>query len=1013
MVFDIVSIIYVILVFIAIIIVYSVKNMLKVTVRIRACSKAGGPLSDIGYLQFDDSGAAAEVKLPGGGTKVAVGRVIVDNQSSQNNGYVEVLTSDVEDGTIKPLYKTVGYIGFDNAVVDEYGMIFKQIKGKRQKELIGYTARPSAPNTPTLHGERNWKSLWLVCTLNAYLGEPNPEADIISQENKSKGKKDKSSGKNNVHAYRSSSVKIMGINADAENNTGQDDSDISEDSQPLVKDDSLKDNELVDDTGIMEKPESVVSEDTDIPEAASNESELQDTATESTNEKDSECVNEDDSDDEKQEEANGNEEDCDKQDEQSKDDIAPIVPPLEKKIVKKIPVAVCQYWGFHFSSLDYLPAEARAAAYGVLYQKSKKGYSEYYKNQPYGWLDTALLTSLIFTVIYLFLYIVNTCLLKKPLLGNDLFAVVLLTIIYYLLWVIVRFIKIDCVENSNSFQPKLDLFNKNLSLGGMNYSILVLGIISVYFTFCYYDYDFLPLIMAIMSGVGLNMLLRSSNARWVISSTFIENNEGEDDEEEILNPEGDIARTYDWDLDATKCSHRVHGNLTLYFDANYINDVRQCNPFFAQRKDKKDSDYILDMFHFLKNHRTFLQRAKYIVSVIDKISQKESLSPLDRIQFALDFIQEPNIKFVENKDSKVINYYDDYIRYPDETLYDGEGDCNSKSLLAAMIFHIMGFNVLYLLSRKHQHSGIGVEINDVHISNGWYGDNSNLADLLIKEQGKNYLYCETTGDRFVLGSTLQGINLDDFDTKVVLPLSEDTDDGDVEDTDSIETFIYNWDLDSERGTKLHGNLTLDFDTTQIKELRELNPFRQYGMNANTYEMNIRSIFNYLFEEKYRTEKVQTVADYIKKVSANANLSELEMLQFALDFAQAPNITYCVDENSQGIDFAKEYMRFPDEVLFDKEGDCDCKSSLTTALFHCLGYNVVFMLSQKLGHAAIGLEVNDEWLDDIKPDNIERIILPYNGRRYVYCETTGDGYRIGHINENDSILDFETIVEIPV
>lgn len=105
------------------------------------------------------------------------------------------------------------------------------------------------------------------------------------------------------------------------------------------------------------------------------------------------------------------------------------------------------------------------------------------------------------------------------------------------------------------------------------------------------------------------------------------------------------------------------------------------------------------------------------------------------------------------------------------------------------------------------------------------------------------------------------------------------------------------------------------------------------------------------------------------------------------------------------------MRFPDEVLFDKEGDCDCKCSLTAAIFRELGYNVIIMLSKKLQHAAIGIEGKDEWLKTIKPDSTENIVREYNDKKYLYCETTGDGYRIGHIQDNSSIQDFETIVEI--
>jgi hypothetical protein len=151
---------------------------------------------------------------------------------------------------------------------------------------------------------------------------------------------------------------------------------------------------------------------------------------------------------------------------------------------------------------------------------------------------------------------------------------------------------------------------------------------------------------------------------------------------------------------------------------------------------------------------------------------------------------------------------------------------------------------------------------------------------------------------------------------------------------------------------------------------------------------------------------------MKKSISEAQYPEIDLIQFALDFVQAPNIAYCIDGKSEGIEFADEYMRFPDEVLYDKEGDCDCKSSLAVALFHELGYNVVIMLSQKKQHAAIGIECKDEWLEALKPDNPEQVVREHNGKRYLYCETTGDGFKMGHIRDNDSVQDFETIIEIP-
>ena len=144
----------------------------------------------------------------------------------------------------------------------------------------------------------------------------------------------------------------------------------------------------------------------------------------------------------------------------------------------------------------------------------------------------------------------------------------------------------------------------------------------------------------------------------------------------------------------------------------------------------------------------------------------------------------------------------------------------------------------------------------------------------------------------------------------------------------------------------------------------------------------------------------------------AGYPELDVLQFALDFAQEPNIKYMVDEQSLPIEFAKEYMRFPEEVLYDREGDCDCKSSLTAALFLNLGYKVIFMISEKLKHAAIGVECKDtDWLAQIHAPNIDAVTLNHNGTLYLYCETTGDGYHVGQIKEGESMHDFETILEL--
>lgn len=681
-----------------------------------------------------------------------------------------------------------------------------------------------------------------------------------------------------------------------------------------------------------------------------------------------------------------------------------------KKGKPKNPVAISYYNSFHSSKKDPMPPETRAAAFSYFFGKyNKNDYHEYYNSPAYGWKDTALLASFIYAILYVVWYIVLVKVLADKFIGLESWQAIPLYGMYVALWAIVRAIKIECIENSNTIQPKLDLFNKALGQNTFDIAILLCCIITLAFTGTYYQFDFVALALAIATGVFVNMILRSSSSRWEIKNPFATEEESEDDEEnDIPIPEGDILRTYKWTLDSDNAKN-VIGEINLYFNSQYIVDLRYTNPFYSQRKDKPTKAMVLSMFHYMKEHRGITARVRYTAFRINQIATQLGLSIEDTLQFTLDFVQEPNIRFCMNRDSKIINQYEDYIRFPDEVLYDLEADSNSKSLLAAMLFHYLGHNILYLISRVQHHGAIGIEVKDE-----WVKDElifgKKIEEVSIIYNGKKYIFCETTSDGFRIGGTMEGMRHEDFDEQIELPLIESDVDDSNEDT---VTCIYSWDLDSESGNKLHGSYTLEFSKTEIEDLRQINPFKTYTEhnNQNSYEDNIKTIFNYLREDSERTNKVREIAKYIKKTIEDAKLCDLDLVQFALDFCQAPNITYCVDEESKGINYAKEYMRFPDEVLFDKEGDCDCKSSLTAALFHELGYNVIVMLSQKLQHAAIGIEGKEEWLNAIKPENPESIVREYNNKKYLYCETTGDGYRIGHIKDNESIQDFETIIEI--
>jgi len=948
---------------------------LKIWVRVRNKKQR---LEEIGYLKHSSgSDEAAEVYLAGGGKNHPIGRVILDEEGEK--GFVEVLLSDYNEESENLKFRQCGYIDAD-------GYIYKQISKHQKPERVGYTARPSRPNEPTIYGERTWKTLWMVKTLYAYAGNPAmeklPEKEAVKPSPGDVG-----------HWVLNSPVGI------------EDDPLATEPSQAPVPEPATPTEES------PTSPSEPMPEPTpeSVPESAPEST--PESAPESAKEEaPEEASKEEKTDVEKQPEADAPKSDDDaakdsKSDKKSKDSKK-----KSRKKKKKMPVAVCYQRGFRSTRRNPIPAEARACAFALFFNSyNKKKYSEFYRNHPYGWRDTALLTTLVYSLLFLVAYSVSVCLMGRSLLGENIQSVLILIAFYYILWIFIRKIKILAIENSSSFQPKLDLLNKSLGQSAADILIVILSVIAIAFTLFYYDYDFLPLIWSIGFGAAINFSMKKNRQNWKVLSTFQE--EDEESEEGVKLPDGDISRTYEWELDSLNFNkeNRPHGSLTLYFSADEMSDIRKTNPFFAQRSERSYKEYILEMFQFMKSHPSFMARSMYIKDYILNAAKTHYIqNELDIIQFTLDFVQEPNIKFSLNRDSKSIDQFQDYIRFPDETLYDKEGDCNSKSLLAAILLHLMGHNVLYVFSRRQQHAAIGIELTAEMMDRCVNADALEIVDY----NGKRYIFCETTGDTFKVGQTMSGMSLDDFEDKVELPFKDSEDEeGPVS---TMVTRLYHWDLDSvvDPQHKLHGSLAIEFNTDEVKELREINPFRSYGADGNTYEQNIKNMFSYFFEEDERYKKVKLVADYIRESIQKESLPELDLIQFTLDFAQEPNIHYCFDENSSSIGFPKEYMRFPDEVMYDKEGDCDCKSSLTCALLHQLGYNVIFLLSAAEGHAAVGVELNESWLETIKSENPETIIREYNGKKYIFCETTGDGNKIGHIKEDKSIQDFETIVELP-
>lgn len=110
----------------------------------------------------------------------------------------------------------------------------------------------------------------------------------------------------------------------------------------------------------------------------------------------------------------------------------------------------------------------------------------------------------------------------------------------------------------------------------------------------------------------------------------------------------------------------------------------------------------------------------------------------------------------------------------------------------------------------------------------------------------------------------------------------------------------------------------------------------------------------------------------------AGYDEWDTVNLLISFVQS--LPYTSDKATTGYD---DYPRYPIETLVDRGGDCEDTAILTAALLWQMGYDVILLEYPK--HVAVGV-AGDE--------TVNGTYYEYNGRRYFYLETTGEGWKIG-------------------
>jgi hypothetical protein len=158
----------------------------------------------------------------------------------------------------------------------------------------------------------------------------------------------------------------------------------------------------------------------------------------------------------------------------------------------------------------------------------------------------------------------------------------------------------------------------------------------------------------------------------------------------------------------------------------------------------------------VRNDQTPADYSKYvtedspeIVGIADYIASgahAANMTDYETVWLALSFVHATT--YVSDLESIG---YDDYARYPVETLVDGVGDCEDTAALFTSIVRAMGYDAVMLyiydiLGASSNH--MGAVVGGISMPQGSYS---------IQYGGESYYYCETTPDNWTPGQLPQAL----------------------------------------------------------------------------------------------------------------------------------------------------------------------------------------------------------------------------------------------------------------
>ncbi len=203
-----------------------------------------------------------------------------------------------------------------------------------------------------------------------------------------------------------------------------------------------------------------------------------------------------------------------------------------------------------------------------------------------------------------------------------------------------------------------------------------------------------------------------------------------------LNARFNGAETVHYRFEAS--GHNEH-NLTIAIPFEDYREYRAIpRPSWDDYRDKPNNRSYYDFFAEYKSIAShpdddYIIRA--VASELEETASAEGLDDKEKAELALNFVQ----SFTVTSDNETTPF-NEYPRYPLETLFERGGDCEDTSILLAALLTEMGYDVALLVFEDYDHIGLGINMPPEYkmYGNSW-----------IHDDGRRYWYLDTLGKQSI------------------------------------------------------------------------------------------------------------------------------------------------------------------------------------------------------------------------------------------------------------------------